>query len=113
MNKLQTKDVWVEIPVTERLPQESNWYNCYAGDKFLGQAYFSDGSFNGDTITHWLEKQSGYLFTKKELDEYDKQQNAEWKEECERLGKLVTFWQESYHKLNYPNSNQLPKIDNL
>jgi hypothetical protein len=39
-----------------------------------------------------------------------KQENKEWKEECERLAKVTEYWQQEYYKLNPPR--QPLKIDN-
>lgn len=45
-------------------------------------------------------------------------QGIEWREECERLAKLVDFWQGMYNDLNNRTFKDLPgfgshKIDNL
>jgi hypothetical protein len=39
------------------------------------------------------------------------QDNNEWKAECDRLAKLVEYWQEKYNELNGPSFIP-PKIDN-
>jgi len=88
---------------------------------FFFKSIFADYIIQGVDINYpsdWkyighVEKQSLYCFTEEELKEYDKEQNTEWKEECERLAGLVKFWQESYYKVCPPNSASLPKIDNI
>jgi len=68
--QLKKTDVWVEVPINERLPDKTDWYNCYNqhGDKFLGHDYFKDGKFQTKNVTHWLEKlPNQYCFTEEEL----------------------------------------------
>ena len=50
-----TTTVYIPTPVSDP-PTKSGWYNCYAGDEFLGQDYFSDGAFPDKSVTHWLRK---------------------------------------------------------
>lgn len=47
---------------------------------------------------------------KREFERLNKE-NAEWKEECERLAKVAEFWQKKWNEAN--PGWQPPKIDNL
>jgi len=82
VNKLQKKDVWVEIPVKERLPETDGFFlteNFSSYDKKKREMWFNSEdkkwywqpnpySVCGDGfVVSWFEKQSGYFFTEQEL----------------------------------------------
>jgi len=123
MNKLEQKEVWVEVNTNEKLPDKQGEYYIKSedvedGDQQPDLMYFStETGFSSRNkqfrCLTWLEKQSGYFFTEQELKAYDKEQNLEWKEECERLDKVAQNWQELYYKVCPPYCASLPKIDNL
>lgn len=59
MNKLKGVDfAYLLIPITVRKPRASGWYNCYAGDEFLGNDWYDIGEekFKHKPVTHWLER---------------------------------------------------------
>ncbi len=65
---LLPQSVYVPVPIENELPEKSGWYNCYAGDEFLGQDYFYDGKFSHKPVTHWLKPKEGYFLSKEELE---------------------------------------------
>ncbi len=86
---------------------EGKWYWEYGDVMNLSE---------GEELTHWLEKQTGYFFTEEEMKARDEKIISDavndWQDECERLAGISKFWQEQYHKVAPPDF-QLPKIDNF
>jgi hypothetical protein len=114
MNKLETKDVLIEIPVTERLPTEC-FNTVNSGDSYK-VAYFNKDkkpcdqwstNISGTDWTFpevWLEKQSGYFFTREELEA---EFNKIWAASENR------FFHNEYGPVPNPHPDQQTFIDNL
>lgn len=80
MKALKPNDVYIEVPVSERIPKNKehdyacvidSQIRCIADTETL-EAEKKEESIFSDRITHWLEKQSLFCFTEEELREHDK-----------------------------------------
>lgn len=64
-----SRKVYHVYEIDELLPDKTGFYNCYAGDEFLGQAWFSNGKFSSDKVTAWLRPGIEFGNRWKPLDE--------------------------------------------
>ena len=123
MNKLETKEVLIEIPVTERLPTQC-FNTVNSGDSYK-VAYFHkekhpseqwSDNIQGNRLAFpevWLEKQIGYFLTKEEMDAlrekiiseaFDAARKTEWPENVEPSEINLRFRTYSHDKQSYIQS---------
>jgi len=73
MEKITTTTVYLEVPVSERLPEEDGWYSCKYGSDLKDYLWYSTVAklffikgLSTDIVTHWLEKKEEMVCMSKE-----------------------------------------------